>query len=105
MLWILSIFCILLLTLAIFLLYSNKKLTDNIKVLKKTLALKDTTIENFEASRLLVKDVMKSFHYYDKVVTLLKEGNDRKTIAKKLNIDIDKVEIIVKMNILEKEND
>jgi len=105
MLWILSIFCILLLILAIFLLYSNKKLTDNIKVLKKTLALKDTTIENFEASRLLVKDVMESFPYYDKVVTLLKEGNDRKAIAKKLNIDMDKITIIVKMNILEKEND
>ena len=82
---------------------NNKKLKKEIEIVQKVIALKDTTIFNLEASRVSVKDVMDNFASIDEVVALVKFGESREDISKKLNISLKNVETIIKLDAIKKE--
>ncbi len=82
---------------------NNKKLKKEIEIVQKVIALKDTTIFNLEASRVSVKDVMDNFASIDEVVALVKFGESREDISKKLNISLKNVETIIKLGTIKKE--
>ncbi len=82
---------------------NNKKLKKEIEIVQKVIALKDTTIFNLEASRVSVKDVMENFASIDEVVALVKFGESREDISKKLNISLKNVETIIKLGTIKKE--
>ncbi len=84
------------------LIYKNSKLKSDNKEIHKILALKDQTISNYEASRVAVQDVLQNISLIDKVIPLIKKGNSREEIAKRLNIDIKQVETIVKLDRLKR---
>ncbi len=82
---------------------NNKKLKKEIEIVQKVIALKDTTIFNLEASRVSVKDIMENFASIDEVVALVKFGESREDISKKLNISLKNVETIIKLGTIKKE--
>jgi len=82
----------------IILIYNNQKLKSQNRKINEILAIKDTTISNYEASRVAVKDVIENFFAIDRVVTLINQGKSREDIANELNISIDRVEIIIKLS-------
>jgi len=85
------------------LLISNSKLKKELKVLKEVLAVKDTTISNFEASRVAVKDVIDNFSLHNEVMELVDAGESRESISKKLGIPTNKIELIIKFDKIKKE--
>ena len=85
------------------LIISNSKLKKELKVLKEVLAVKDTTISNFEASRVAVKDVIDNFSSHNEVMELVEAGESRESISKKLAIPVNKIELIVKFDKIKKE--
>jgi len=85
------------------LIMSNKKLKKEVKVLKEILAVKDTTISNFEASRVAVKDVIDNFSSHAEVMGLVEAGESRESISEKLGIPENKIELIVKFDKIKKE--
>ena len=85
------------------LIFSNKKLKKEIKVLKEVLAIKDTTISNLEASRVAVKDVIDNFSSHNEVMGLVEAGESREDISKKLDIPVNKIELIIKFDKIKKE--
>lgn len=95
-------FMIIALVIIAIMLYTNKKLKDDKREIYGILALKDQTISNYEASRVAVQDVLENISLIDRVIPLIKEGNSREEIAKLLNIDIKRVETIVKLDKLKK---
>ena len=94
---------ILVLILLIMMLFKNRTLKTEIKKFKEILALKDTTIENFEASRVAVKDVMEHISSHDEVMALVDAGESRATISEKLGIPENKIELIIKFDKIKKE--
>ncbi len=94
---------VLVLILLIVLLFKNRGLKTEIKKLREILALKDSTIDNFEASRVAVKDVIESISSHDEVMALVEEGESRATISKKLGIPENKIELIIKFDKIKKE--
>ena len=89
--------------LLIVMLFKNRTLKTEIKKLKEILALKDTTIDNFEASRVAVKDVMENISSHDEVMALVNDGESRASISKKLSIPENKIELIIKFDKIKKE--
>ncbi len=85
------------------LIFSNKKLKKEVKVLKEVLAVKDTTISNLEASRVAVKDVIDNFSSHAEVMELVEAGDSRESISEKLGIPVNKIELIVKFDKIKKE--
>jgi hypothetical protein len=85
------------------LIFSNRKLKREVKVLKEVMAVKDTTISNFEASRVAVKDVIENFSSHDEVMELVIAGESRESISKKLGIPANKIELIIKFDKIKKE--
>jgi len=85
------------------LIFSNKKLKKEVKVLKEVLAVKDTTISNLEASRVAVKDVIDNFSLHAEVMELVEAGDSREGISEKLGIPVNKIELIVKFDKIKKE--
>ncbi len=99
---IMGVIFIIVLTVMI-LIFSNKKLKKEIKVLKEVLAVKDTTISNLEASRVAVKDVIDNFSSHNEVMELVESGESREDISKKLGIPVNKIELIIKFDKIKKE--
>ena len=94
---------VLVLLLFIVMLFKNKALKTEIKKLREILAVKDTTIENFEASRVAVKDVIEHISAHDEVMALVNAGESRATISEKLGIPENKIELIIKFDKIKKE--
>jgi len=94
---------ILLLLLLIMILFKNRKLKTEIRILKEVLALKDTTISNFEASRVAVKDVIENLSSHEEVMALVDAGVSRSEISEKMGIPVNKVELIIKFDKIKKE--
>ena len=94
---------ILLLLLLVMMLFKNRKLKTEIRMLKEVLALKDTTISNFEASRVAVKDVIENLSSHEEVMALVKAGESRESISEKLGIPVNKIELIIKFDKIKKE--
>ncbi len=101
-----TIILVLVFILAVILLYlynNNRKLADQIKILKEVLAIKDTTISNLEASRVSVKDVIENFSSQEEVMGLVEAGESRESISEKLGIPLNKIELIIKFDRIKKE--
>ena len=94
---------ILLFLMLIVMFFKNRKLKKEVKVLKEVLAVKDTGISNFEASRVAVKDVIDNFSAHDEVMELVVAGESRESISKKLGIPENKIELIIKFDKIKKE--
>jgi len=94
---------ILLLVLLVMMLFENKKLKGKIKILKEVLALKNTTISNFEASRVAVKDVIENFSAHEEVMVMVEAGKSRTEISEKMDIPVNKIELIIKFDKIKKE--
>jgi len=89
--------------LLIVMLFKNRTLKTEIKKLKEILVLKDTSIKNFEASRVAVKDVMENISSHDEVIALVNTGESRAAISEKLGIPENKIELIIKFDKIKKE--
>jgi len=93
------------LIIIIFYLFSvNGKLKKEIKVLQEILEVKDTTIQNFQASRVAVKDVIENLSAHDEVMAMLEEGRSREEISDELGIPISKIELIIKFDKIKKDH-
>ena len=84
------------------LLSKNSKLKSENKKIKEILALKDTTISNYEASRVAVKDVIENFSALDSVMELISEGESKAAVSEKMGIPLNKIELIIKFDKLKK---
>ena len=95
-----AIFIILALSISITILLSMKIIKQKSKIqdLNEILEIKNTTISNYEASRIAVKDVIENFFAIDKVINLVNQGKSRKDISKILDISIEKIELIIKLS-------
>ncbi|WP_309499352.1 sigma-70 family RNA polymerase sigma factor [Sulfurovum sp.] len=80
----------------------NTKLRSENKKLNEILEVKDTTIANYENSRVAVKDVMENFSLLDEVMTLIDAGQSRESVSEKLGIPVSRVELIIKFDKLKK---
>ena len=80
----------------------NSKLKKENKKLNEILEVKNSTIANYEASRVAVKDVIENFSLLDEVMALIEAGESRETVSEKLGIPISKVELIIKFDKLKK---
>ena len=94
---------VLVLLLFIVMLFKNRTLKTEIKKLREILSLRDATIENFEASRVAVKDVMENISSHDEVMAMVDVGESRASISKKLGIPENKIELIIKFDKIKKE--
>jgi len=94
---------VLVLVLLIVLFFKNRALKTEIKKLREILVLKDTTIANFEASRVAVKEVIENISSHDEVMALVDAGESRAEISKKLHIPENKIELIIKFDKIKKE--
>ena len=83
--------------------FKNRGLKKEMKVLKEILEVKETTISNFEASRVAVKDVIENFSSHDEVMVLVDAGESRASISEKLGIPVNKIELIIKFDKIKKE--
>ncbi|MDQ7047647.1 MAG: sigma-70 family RNA polymerase sigma factor [Sulfurovum sp.] len=84
------------------LLAKNSKLKSENKKIKEILEHKDTTISNYEASRVAVKDVIKNFSALNSVMDLINEGESKASVSEKLGIPLNKIELIIKFDKLKK---
>jgi hypothetical protein len=65
---------------------------------------KDKTIENLQASRVAVKDVIENFSKHADVMALVEEGRSVEEIADTLGIPVNKVELIIKFDKIKKDH-
>jgi len=89
---------VLLIIILIILIKKNNILTKENEKLREILALKDTSIANYEASRVAVSDVIENFSLSDRVMACIEAGESRLDISKKLNIPLAKIELVIKFN-------
>ncbi len=80
----------------------NSKLRSENKKLNEILDVKNVTIENYEASRVAVKDVIENFSSLDKVMELISTGESKASVSEKLGIPVSKIELIIKFDKLKK---
>jgi len=80
----------------------NSKLTKENKKLNEILEVKNTTISNYEASRVAVKDVIENFSSLDDVMELINAGESKASVSEKLGIPVSKIELIIKFDKLKK---
>ncbi len=92
-----------LLIIILFMLVSkNSKLANENKKLNEILDVKNTTIANYEASRVAVKDVIENFSSLDEVMELINAGESKASVSEKLGIPVSKIELIIKFDKLKK---
>lgn len=80
----------------------NSKLTAENKKLREILEVKNTTIANYEASRVAVKDVIENFSSLDSVMELINAGESKAAVSEKLGIPVSRIELIIKFDKLKK---
>lgn len=78
------------------------KLKKENKKLYEILEVKNTTIANYEASRVAVKDVIENFSSLDSVMELINAGESKASVSEKLGIPLSKIELIIKFDKLKK---
>ena len=92
-----------LLVVILFVLISkNNKLISKNKKLKEILDVKNLTIENYEASRVAVTDVIENYSSLDAVMELINAGESKAFVSEQLNIPLNKIELIIKFDKLKK---
>jgi len=82
----------------------NTKLSEENQKLKEIIEVKDKTIENLQASRVAVKDVIENFSMHEKVTALVEAGKSIEETARTLDIPVSKVELILKFDKIKKEH-
>lgn len=80
----------------------NSKLIAENKKLREILEVKNTTIANYEASRVAVKDVIENFSSLDSVMELINAGESKAAVSEKLGIPVSRIELIIKFDKLKK---
>ena len=93
---------VILLVIVFILLSKNSKLSGENKKLGEILEMKDTTIANYEASRVAVTDVIENFSALDSVMELINAGESKASVSEKLGIPVSKIELIIKFDKLKK---
>ncbi len=93
---------VILLVIVFTLLSKNSTLRSENKKLGEILAIKDTTISNYEASRVAVTDVIENFSALDSVMELISAGESKASVSEKLGIPVSKIELIIKFDKLKK---
>ncbi len=93
---------VILLVIVFTLLSKNSKLNSENKKLGEILEMKDTTIANYEASRVAVTDVIENFSALDSVMELINAGESKASVSEKLGIPVSKIELIIKFDKLKK---
>jgi len=93
---------LILLVIVFILLSKNSKLRSENKKLGEILEIKDTTIANYEASRVAVTDVIENFSALDSVMELINMGESKASVSEKLGIPLSKIELIIKFDKLKK---
>lgn len=89
---------VVLLALLVWIAVSYRRVKKENLLLQQIIQTKDTTIANFEASRVSVKEVIENFTMADKVIATLETGKSREEVAKIFGIDAARVETIVKID-------
>ncbi len=93
------------LVLLVFYLFSvNSELKKERKVLQDILEVKDTTIQNLQASRVAVKDVIENLSAHDEVMAMVEVGKSREEISDELGIPVSKIELIIKFDKIKKDH-
>jgi len=80
----------------------NSTLASKNKKLKEILDVKNVTIENYESSRVAVKDVIENFSSLDEVMALINVGESKASVSEKLGIPLSKIELVIKFDKLKK---
>jgi len=93
-----------LLVFVLYLFAINSELKKEKKVLQEILEVKDTTIQNLQASRVAVKDVIENLSAHDEVMAMVEAGKSRAEIADELGIPVSKVELIIKFDKIKKDH-
>jgi hypothetical protein len=88
----------------LYLLFVNSALKREKRVLQEILEVKDTTIQNLQASRVAVKDVIENLSAHDEVMALVAEGKSREEISAALGMPVNKVELIIKFDKIKKDH-
>jgi tRNA pseudouridine-54 N-methylase len=102
--WIMAGAIVVLLILLMISYSANSKLKKEKHVLEEIMEVKDKTIENLQASRVAVKDVIENFSKHSSVMTLVEEGKSIEEIADVLGIPTNKVELIIKFDKIKKDH-
>ena len=102
--WIMAAAIVVLLVLLMVSYSANSKLKEEKRVLQEIIEVKDKTIENFQASRVAVKDVIENFSMHDDVMALVEAGESHADIANKLGIPENKIELIIKFDKIKRDN-
>ena len=76
----------------------NSKMAAENKKLREILEVKNTTIANYEASRVAVKDVIENFSSLDSVMDLINAGESKAAVSEKLGIPVSRIELIIKFD-------
>lgn len=91
----LLIIILIILPVTVNLFFNNRSLKREKGKLEEIL---ETTIKNYKASRVAVEDVVKNFSMLDEVISRIDKGKSKSEIAKELNISIEKIDIILKLD-------
>ncbi len=83
---------------------SNKELKEAKKKSDEIIAVKDKTIDNLQASRVAVKDVIENFSMHGDVMKLVEEGKTVAQVSEALGIPESKVLLIIKFDRIKKEH-
>lgn len=94
----LLIIILIILPVTVNLFFNNRSLKREKRKLEEILEIKETTIKNYKASRVAVEDVVKNFSMLDEVISRIDKGKSKSEIAKELNISIEKIDIILKLD-------
>jgi len=102
--WIMAVAIVVLLILLMMSYSANRKLKEEKRILQEIVEVKDKTIENLQASRVAVKDVIENFSRHGEVMALVEEGRDIEEIADALGIPTNKVELIIKFDKIKRDH-
>jgi cell division protein FtsB len=102
--WILSATVIVLLILLLLSYSSNSKLRKENQLLREITKTKDKTVENLQASRVAVKEVIENLSNHEEVMALVEAGETIPDIAQKMGIPENKIELIIKFDKIKKDH-
>ena len=102
--WILTAVIAVLLILLLLSYSSNRKLKKENDILREVTKVKDKTVENLQASRVAVKEVIENLSKHEEVMSLVEAGESNADIAAKLGIPENKIELIIKFDKIKKDH-
>jgi len=102
--WMMAAALIVLLILLMMSYRANGKLKEEVRMLKEILEVREKTVENLQASRVAVKDVIENFSRHAEVMALVEEGKSIEEVAHALDLPTNKVELIIKFDKIKKDH-